>query len=151
MVRFTRRRQYRVRRRRMTRRMTQRGGALQDDLEGLLVNHNLINDARGYMVEHDIRCIHSATPVRGEDGTCNVILIKEIHGANNNDLVPTVVFNIGWDGQTFNSVDINMWETSPATLLDEEAFATEKLADADPKCIAILNVMSTVFNAYMCQ
>jgi len=135
----------------MTRRFSQRGGALQEDLESLLLNHNLLNDVRAYMAEHDIRCIHSATPVRGEDGTCNIILIKEIHGANNDDFVPTVVLNIGWDGQTFNSVDINMWETSPKTLLDEEAFASETLADGDPKRIAILNVMTTVFNAYVCQ
>lgn len=157
MVRFTRRRNYRnksrsrkVASRRVLRR--QRGGALEEDLEALLLNYAQLAHVRAYIAEHHINCIHAKTPVRGED-SYNIILVKEVHGANDDDVVPMVVVNIAWENlqNTFGSLTTDMWETSPQTLLDEEAFAAEELAADDPKRLAIVAALKTVLNVYVCQ
>jgi len=104
------------------------------------------------MAEHNINCIFAKTPVHGLD-SYNVILVKEAHGANEDEAGPMVVVNIAWDNtqNTFVSLTTDMWETSPKTLLDEGAFASEELAADDAKRLAIVEALKTVFGVYVCQ
>jgi hypothetical protein len=162
MVRFTRRRQYRSKRtRRLSQRLSQRlrkqrrqhGGGIQEDLQLLLNNHADLVAIRAFAAQHGINCIHAQTPVRSADGVFNVILVKEVHGANENAAIPNIVLAISWNAaqNTFGAVEANMWFTSPNTLLDEEEFAAERLADADAKRIAIVKALETVLEVYVCQ
>lgn len=158
MTRFTRRRQYRSKR---TRRLSQRqrkqrrqhGGGIQEDLQTLLNNHADLVAIRAFAAEHGINCIHSRTPVRGADGVFNVILVKEVHGANADAVIPNIVLAISWNAarNTFGAVEANMWFTSPNTLLEEEDFAMEQLPLADAKRLAIVKALETVLEVYVCQ
>lgn len=151
---FTRRRQYRSKRtRRQQRNRRQRGGGIQEDLQQLLNNHADLAAIRAFIAEHGINCIHAQTPVRSVDGIFNVVLVKEVHGANEEDVVPNIVLAISWNAaqNTFQAVEVDMWFTSPNTLLDEEAFAAERLADGDAKRIAIVKALETVLEVYVCQ
>lgn len=152
MTRFTRRRHYRSKQSRRSKRR-QHGGTIQDDLQALLNNHASLADMRAFVAEHGINCIHSRTPVRGADGVFNVILVKEVHGANGDAVVPNIVLTISWNAarNTFRAVEPNMWFTSPNTLLDEEDFAMEQLPVADAKRLAIVKALETVLEVYVCQ
>ena len=155
MARFTRRRQYRSKRtrRQSLRHRRQHGGGIQEDLQALLNNHADLVAIRAFAAEHGINCIHAQTPVRSVDGVFNVILVKEVHGANADAVIPNIVLSISWNAahNTFRAVEANMWFTSPNTLLDEEEFAAERLADADAKRLAIVKALETVLEVYVCQ
>ena len=156
MARFTHRRQYRskrTRRQSLRQSLRQHGGSIQEDLQALLNNHADLVAIRAFAAEHGINCIHAQTPVRSVDGVFNVILVKEVHGANADAVIPNIVLAISWNAarNTFRAIEANMWFTSPNTLLEEEDFAMEQLPLADAKRLAIVKALETVLEVYVCQ